>query len=406
MSNLFHYKARDRQGHSLAGAIQAENESAAAGYLRGKGYYVTQLKEQRKALMVPKWWQNCTAVSAKELAVLCRQFAAMMNAGVAMLTCLRILVEQTSHASLKRGLQNVYIKVQEGEPLSSAMQKQHPIFPSLMTSMLEAGEVGGVLDVILNRLAMHYENEHRLNEKIKSAMTYPAVVISMAMLSIGFILIFVMPAFSQLYQEMNMAMPLPTRMLLTIANGMDNHGTSLLVSLLPAGCGFVLFMKYVDTPKMTDRILLSLPVFGIMRKKIMIARFSRTLGTLLRGGVPLLAALAVVGKSIGSSSILFALAKAQANVKAGRGLAVALKPFPVFPPMVIQLVAIGEETGELDIMLEKIADFYEADVEDIIGRLSSILEPLLIGVLGVIIGLMIIAVVLPMVEAVSAVGKQ
>lgn len=406
MSNIFHYKAKDRLGQSLTGTIQAETESAAAGYIRSKGYYVTQLKKQRKELIVPGWWQGRTSVGAKELAVLCRQFAAMMNAGVAMLTCLRILIEQTSHSPLKRALQNVYKKVQEGEPLSCAMQEQRPIFSDLMTSMLEAGEVGGALDVILKRLALHYENEHRLNEKIKSAMTYPAVVISVAILSIGFILTFVMPTFSQLYEEMNMVIPLPTRMLLTITDCMKKHGTSLLVFLLLAGFGFWLFMKHVDTQKLTDKMLFSLPVFGIMRRKIIIARFSRTLGTLLRGGIPLLTALGVVGKSIGSSSMMLALAKAQANVKAGMGLAVSLKTFPVFPPMVIQLVSIGEETGELDTMLEKIADFYEDDVEDIIGRLSSMLEPLLIGVLGVIIGLMIIAVVLPMVEAVGAVGKQ
>lgn len=405
MAKTFQYKAKNRTGHVLAGTIIAENEAAVAGFIRNKGYFVTQIKEQRRKLL-QEFWQELTPVTVKALAVFCRQFAVMIDAGMPMLACLHVLIEQTHHNRLKSALQNVYKKVQEGIPLSRAMSEHSQVFPELMISMVEAGELGGVLDIILRRLAVHYEKEHKLNEKVKAAMTYPAVVVSMAILSVTFILIFVLPVFTKLFEDMSLEIPLPTRILLTTSHFLGNNGIFIFVLLVLICLSLGYVAKRADVKQVIDCILFKLPVLGQVRKKIIVARFSRTLSTLLQGSVPLLSAIEVAAKSTGSSNIMGGLAIALEGIRQGLGLATVLRRCGLFPPLVIQMTAIGEETGEIDKMLEKLADFYEDDVDDSVMRLSSMLEPLLIGFLGGIIGFIVIAVVLPMFEAVSAVGRQ
>lgn len=406
MAKKFQYKAKNRTGHVLAGTIVAENEAAVAGFIRNQGYFVTLIKEQRPEVLQQEFLQGLSPVKVKDLAVFCRQFAVMVDAGMPMLACLNVLIEQTYHGQLKSALQAIYKTVQEGTPLSRAMSEHSRVFPALMISMIEAGELGGVLDVILRRLAIHYEKEHKLNEKVKAAMTYPAVVISMAILSVTFILIFVLPVFTKLFEDMNLEIPLPTHILLTASHFLGNNGMSIFVLLVLTGFGLGYVAKRADVKLVMDCILFKLTVFGVLRKKIIIARFSRTLSTLLRGNVPLLSAIEVAAKSTCSSNIMGDLAIALEGIRQGLGLAVPLSRCSVFPPLVIQMIAIGEETGEIDKMLEKLADFYEDDVDDSVTRLSSMLEPLLIGFLGGIIGFIVIAVVLPMFEAVSAVGRQ
>lgn len=406
MAKTFQYKAKNRTGQVLAGTIVAEDEAAVASFIRNKGYFVTQIKVQRRKLLQQEFLQELIPVTVKVLAVFCRQFAVMIEAGMPMLACLHVLIEQTYHKRLKSALQNVYKKVQEGMSLSRAMSEHSQVFPELMISMVEAGELGGVLDIILRRLAVHYEKEHKLNEKVKAAMTYPAVVVSMAILSVMFILIFVLPVFTKLFEDLSLEIPLPTRILLTTSHFLGNNGifVFVLLVLLCISLGYV--VKRADVKQAIDCILFKLPVLGKVRKKIIIARFSRTLSTLLQGSVPLLSAIEVAAKSTGSSNIMAGLAIALKGIRQGLGLATALSRCSLFPPFVIQMIAIGEETGEMDKMLEKLADFYEDDVDDSVMRLSSMLEPLLIGFLGGIIGFIVIAVVLPMFEAVSAVGRQ
>jgi len=372
-----------------------------ANFVRSKGYYVTHIKEQKGRITIRSFLANLRSVKTKDLAVLCRQFATMMDAGLSMIACLSILIEQTYNARLKDALQNVFKKVQEGEALSRAMEERPDVFPPIVVSMVNAGEAGGVLDIVLNRLAAHFEKEHKMNEKVKSAMTYAAVVIGMAILSLTFILTFVFPTFIQMFTNMKVELPLPTRILLGISNFIRDYWPILTAAAGAGVYSLIWLLKKPETRKYLDPFLLRLPIFGMLFKKIAIARFSRTLSTLVRGGVPIIMALDVVKKTTGNTYMINAITSAQVSIKEGLGLAAPLGASAVFTPMVVQMVAVGEETGELDKMLEKIADFYESDVDDILGRLSALLEPVLVGVLGVVIGLIIISIVLPLFEVVT-----
>jgi type IV pilus assembly protein PilC len=271
--------------------------------------------------------------------------------------------------------------------------------------MIEAGEVGGVLDEVLERLALHFEKEHKLNEKVKSAMTYPAVVISMAVLALVFMLTFVLPTFIQMFEGMKIEIPAPTKVLLFISDILRNDWMILILLAGALVIGGKIALQKPKYKKMMDALILRLPVFGVLAQKIAIARFSRTLSTLVKGGVPLIAALEVVKKTIGNLSMIQALSRAQVGIKEGQGLSNTLAASGVFTPMVIQMIAIGEESGELDGMLEKVADFYESEVDDMVGRLSSILEPFIILVLGLCIGFIIISVMLPVFDVITGANK-
>lgn len=406
MPKTFAYKAKDRTGQLLTGTIMAESESAVAAYVRGKGYFVTQIKAQKESLSITKISKNIMRIKTKDLAVLCRQFATMVDAGLSLLSCLNILIEQTYNPKLKAALRQVYQKVQEGNTLSNALSDHPKVFPSLMISMVEAGEVGGVLDDVLNRLAVHFEKEHKMNEKVKSAMTYPIVVLCMAVTIVIFMLTFVLPTFTRMFATMNAQLPAPTRILLAVSDFIQVYWLPLLIVAIAIIYITTLIARRPHAKLVFDRVMLKTPVFGMLSRKVAIARFSRTLGTLIRGGVPIISALEVVKKTTTNSGMINTLSGAQASIREGAGLATPLSSSNIFTAMVVQMVAVGEETGELDKMLDKIADFYESDVDDVVGRLSSLLEPILIAVLGVIIGSIIIAIVLPMFDAVTSIGNM
>ena len=405
MAKTFLYQAKDRSGQLLTGTILAENENAVAAFIRGKGYFVTNIKRKNEASSLSGIIKNLQRITSKDLAVFCRQFSTMVDAGLSLIACLNILIEQTYNSRLKLALQDIYRKVQEGESLSKSMQDHPRVFPSLMVSMIEAGELGGVLDDVLNRLAVHFEKEHKMNEKVKSAMTYPIVVIIMAVLVVVFILTFVLPTFMHMFEQMKVELPLPTRILLATSGFVTNNWLLLLVFFVALGLGFTILYKRPKAKQYIDKVILYLPVFGMLLRKIAIARFSRTLGTLIRGGVPIISALEVVKKTTANTSMISALTSAQASVREGLGLSTPLGASSIFTAMVVQMIAVGEETGELDKMLDKIADFYENDVDDVVSRLSSMLEPLLIAFLGIVIGLIVISVALPMFDAITAVGR-
>lgn len=401
MAKTFAYKAKDRNGEVLMGSILAENESAVAIHIREKGYFITQIREESGASLFSAFIDNLRSISLKEISIVCRLFATMIDAGLPLVSSLNVLIEQTDNPRIKKALQDVYKKVKEGETLSRSLGDHPTIFPNLMINMVEAGEVGGVLDTVLNRLANHFEKEHKMNEKIKSAMTYPAVVSVMAVLSVVFILTFVLPTFVQMFDNMKMELPLLTRILLAISSVLRNYAPIFIV-LAPAGAyGLKIAYQREQARQTVDALALKIPVIGMLSRKVGIARFSRTLSTLLHGGVPIITALEVVQKTIGNHSMMKALGQAKSGIKEGMGLASTLAQSKVFTPMVVQMVSIGEESGALDKMLEKIADFYESDVDDIVTRLSSIIEPIIIGVLGVIIGLIIIAIMVPLFDVMT-----
>ncbi|MDF2634688.1 MAG: Type secretion system protein [Pelosinus sp.] len=406
MAKTFAYRAKDRNGEVLTGSILAENESAVAIHIREKGYFITQIKEENRVSSFNAFIDNLRSISLKEISIVCRLFATMIDAGLPLLSSLNVLIEQTDNPRIKKALQDVYKKVKEGETLSHSLGDHPSIFPNLMVNMVEAGEVGGVLDTVLNRLASHFEKEHKMNEKIKSALTYPTVVSIMAVLSVVFILTFVLPTFVQMFDNMKMELPLLTRILLAISSILRNYAPVLIFLMVAGAYGLKIAYQREQTKQMIDALALRIPVVGMLSRKIGIARFSRTLSTLLHGGVPIITSLEVVQKTIGNLSMMKALEQAQSGIKEGMGLASTLAQSKVFTPMVVQMVAIGEESGALDKMLEKIADFYESDVDDVVSRLSSIIEPVIIGVLGVVIGLIVIAIMIPMFDVIANAGSM
>ncbi|CVK17808.1 type II secretion system F family protein [Sporomusa sphaeroides] len=401
MIKTYSYKAKARTGQVLTGSIMAENEAAVAAYIRDKGYFVTQIKVQKSASTIGAMLDKLQLVSIKDLAVFCRQFSTMVDAGLSLLACLSIMIEQTYNPKLKAALKIIYKKVQAGETLSRAMAGHAIIFPDIMINMVEAGEVGGVLDEMLSRLAIHFEQEHKLNERVKSALVYPAVVVGIALITVSFILTFVLPPFMKLFEDMQAEIPLATQVLLKISGLLTDYGLWLTAALLLCTYGVIVLARQQQYRLVLDQLLFVLPVFGLLWRKMAIARFSRTLSTLVRGGVPIITAIEVVKKSSGNLSMTRALTAAQASIREGMGLAMPLRASNVFTPMVVQMVAVGEETGELDKMLEKIADFYDSDVEDMVSRLSSMLEPVLIGIVGMIIGFIVISVMLPIFDVLT-----
>ena len=401
MAKTFAYRAKDSRGQVLTGSILADNENAVAIHIREKGYFITQIKEQGGGNSLSALIDNLKSINLKEIAIFCRLFSTMIDAGLSLVAALSVLIDQTENPRLKSALQDVYKKIKEGEALSRALGDHPRIFPGIMINMVEAGEVGGVLDDVLGRMASHFEKEHKMNEKIKSAMTYPVVVSIVAVLVVVFILTFVLPTFVQMFSSANKELPLLTRIVIAISNFLRNYAIIIIPGVIAAFYGIRVALQKKQTREIFDSFLLTLPVIGMLSRKIGIARFSRTLSTLLHGGVPIITALEVVQKTIGNLSMMAALAQAQIGIKEGRTLATTLAHSKIFTPMVIQMVAIGEESGALDKMLEKVANFYESEVDDVVSRLSSLMEPLIIVALGIVIGIIIMAIMIPMFDIVS-----
>ncbi len=403
----FAYRAKDRAGQAIAGTLAADNEAAVAAFIRDKGYFVTQIKPAADAGQATyrEMVHLFNPVGVKDLSLFCRQFATMIGAGLSFTVSLGVLAEQTGNPRIREAAKDLLAKVQGGEALSRAMQNHPGVFPDIMVSMVEAGEVGGVLDIVLDRLASHFEKDHKLTTSVKSALTYPAVVLCFAGLVVVFILTFVMPRFVDIFASMKIALPPLTRALLTVSGFLQQHGLPLAAVLLAAVYGLALYVRRPRGRELFDLFVLHLPVFGGLMRKVATARFCRTLSTLLHGGVPIITAIEAVKKTTGNQVMIKAISAAQTGVREGAGLAATLGASGVFPPMVIQMAAVGEETGELDKMLEKVADFYESEVDDLVSRLSSLLEPFLLAILGVIVGTIVVSILWPIFEIVANIGK-
>jgi type IV pilus assembly protein PilC len=396
MPKNYQYKVRDRYGIATQGILAAESETAVASVLSSKGFFITEIKEQPISLLNMEIELFNRGISSADLAIYARQFSVMIDAGMPLLSVLNVLVEQTENKKLKTATQSVLHDVQGGDTLAQAMGKHSVIFPAIMVSLVEAGELSGVLDDVMERLATHLEKEHKLTEKVKGAMTYPVVIMVVAALVVIGIVTFILPTFEGLFNNANVALPLPTQILLTISHALRHN--YIMVGTGTAGLLYII-SKILALPSLRltiDGLKLKLPIFGDLIKKIAVARFCRTLSTLLRGGVNLLQALEVVKKVAVNQVIENTITKAQTSIKEGHGLAPQLMITHVFPTMVVRMIAIGEETGELDKMLEKVADFFESEVEDKINNFTKLIEPLLIASLSVVIGFIVISIMMPM----------
>lgn len=403
MAGLYAYQAKNRLGQLQSGTLEADDEIGVARYLRERGFVATRitLTQVRVQKQTASWLVRHQTISLRDLSVFCRQFATLTGAGISIVQALGVLVEQTENQRLRYALQEVLTDVQTGETFSGALKNRSAIFPAVMISMVEAGELGGMMDNVLLRLAEQFEKEYKLNGKVKTALTYPAIVVCMAFLSVTFILTFVMPMVIGMFEGMKAELPWPTRVLLFLSNALRNHWPELLaLALVLTSAGWWLKQK-PPVKRLLDQVTLKLPVFGLLAKKVAIARFSRTFSGLIRSGVPMIAALDVVKHTVHNTVMVDALQNAQESVTRGTGLAVPFRQSALFPPMVVHMVAIGEETGELESMLLKTADFFEGEVDDLVNRLSSLIDPILIVGLGVIIAFIVVSVMLPLFDIVT-----
>ncbi|MDZ8138379.1 MAG: type II secretion system F family protein [Nostoc sp. DedQUE04] len=393
-------RVRDSQGKSRTEKIVAESLVQARTNLRDQGFVIQELKQSQgfQPDVAFKNFQNSLVkVSVKDKAVFSRQFAVLMNAGVAIVRSLGVLSEQCSNTKLKQALVDISTDVQSGMNLSEAMRKHPDCFDGLYVSMIQAGEVGGVLDEVLNRLAKLLEDVARLQNQIKSALSYPTVVGFIAVAIFLGMTIFLIPIFATIFVQLGITLPPLTQFLMDASKFLRSPGALVLLAAL-IGLKFA-FTQYSKTPvgRITiDRFSLKMPLFGDLIQKSSVARFSRTFGSLTRSGVPILTCLEIVRDTSGNQVIANAIDAARMEIQQGGMISIALQKDAVFPAMAIQMISIGEETGELDGMLMKVADFYEDEVEQAVKAMTSILEPVMIVVLGGMVGTILLAMYLPM----------
>ncbi len=400
MATTFVYKVRDGKGNLINGQIDGDGTAMVAGKLRQMGYVVIDLKEKslaQKDITLP--FSN--RIKTKDLTVFSRQFATMIGAGLSITRCLAILEEQTEQKALKKIIGEVLQDVEQGKALSDAMAKHPKAFPPIYINLVRAGETGGVLDTVLHRVAEHFEKEGSIKGKIKSAMAYPIAMFVFSILITFALITFVVPVFVDMFKNLGGDLPLPTKILLWMSSSIRSYWYILIPAVFGLGYGLRYYSGTVDGRSRLDRFKLNLPIFGGLIRKMAVSRFSRTLGTLMASGVPILQALDIVADSSGNTVVAGAVKNARVSIKEGETISKPLSEEKVFPPMVVQMIAVGEETGALDSMLAKIADFYDDEVSSMVDALTSIIEPLMILVMGGIVGAIIVSLYMPMFQIIN-----
>jgi type IV pilus assembly protein PilC len=401
----FSWEGKNRAGKVQKGDMEAPNEAAVNAQLRRSGIVPSKVKERGKGMdfeiklsfMQPK-------VTTKDLVVFTRQFATMIDAGLPLVQCLDILSRQQENKTFQKMLLAVKESVESGSTFADALKKHPKAFDSLYCNLVAAGEVGGILDTILNRLAAYIEKALKLKKQVKSAMTYPTTIVGIAFVVIAVILIFVIPAFEKMFADFGGSLPLPTQIVIMISNFIQSY---ILVIIGTLFASIFLFKKFYATVKgraIVDDLALKLPVFGMLIRKVAVAKFTRTLGTMISSGVPILDGLEIVAKTAGNTTVEKAIYKVKQSISEGKTIAEPLTQSGVFPPMVCQMIAVGEQAGALDTMLNKIADFYDDEVDDAVGNITAMMEPLLMLFLGVTVGGLVIAMYLPIFKLAGAAG--
>lgn len=407
----FAYKAKTAAGLVMEGLIDADEQKAAVDKLRGQKLVVLEIAEKREspvakikaALGIGK---SKGHVTSKDLVLFSRQLSTLVSAGVPIVQSLGILESQAENPAFKEVLAAVKSDIEAGLSISDALKKHPDAFPELYTSMVKAGELGGILDTILERLTAYMESSEALKAKVKSAMMYPAIVLSICTIVTCFLMVFVIPTFKNIFASFGAELPLPTQILIDISDTMKKFWYILLA--VPYG-GYKAFLWYYKTPqghKVIDAWTLKAPIFGIILKKVAVARFTRTLGTLIKSGVPIMQALETVAQTAGNVVIADAVLLTRESIREGGHLSDPLKKSGIFPNMVTSMISVGEETGALDIMLAKIADFYDQEVDTAVKGLTSLIEPIVICVMGVVIGTIVICMFMPMFGLGELAGKQ
>ena len=397
---VFAFSGRTRTGQTISGEMDAPNREAVVAQLRRQQVMATSVKPKASDIQIriPGFGGK---VSERDLAVVTRQLATMIDAGLPLVQCLEILASQQDNKLLKKTLHDIRQDVEGGATFSAALKRHPKIFGALYTNMVEAGEAGGILDTILNRLAAYIEKAMILKRRVKTAMFYPATIISVAVVVVIFLLLYVIPTFQQMFAGFGATLPLPTLFVLALSNFVRAYILFIIVGIVGMVVGIRVFNGTEGGKRTIDRILLRLPVFGPLIRKVAVAKFSRTLGTLVSSGVSILEGLDITARTAGNKIVEEAVFKARTVIAQGKTIAEPLEASGVFPRMVTQMIGVGEQTGALDRMLNKIADFYDEEVDVAVAGLTSLLEPLLVIFLGVIIGGVVIAMYLPIFKLIS-----
>jgi type IV pilus assembly protein PilC len=405
MAETYTYRVRTKEGRIVAGSMEADGEGAVATRLRGQGFIPVQISKEKKVSAKTELHILPQKVKLKDLAVFSRQFATMINSGLSLLRTLNILSEQTENPLLASTIGLLRDDVERGSSLSAAMSKHPKVFSALFVSMVKAGETGGQLDTVLMRVADNFEADYKLRQKVKSAMTYPVVVAGIAGLLVTVMLLFVVPTFAGMFEGLGGTLPLPTAILLAISTRAKFLVPLFIVLSIVGTIGYKKGRKASSEFRLkTDKAKLKIPIFGDLFQKVAVSRFTRTLSLLLRAGVPVLQALDIVSEATGNEVLARASADVKESVRSGETVATPLSKHKVFPPMVVQMISVGEDTGALDDMLDRISDFYDQEVESTTEQLTSLIEPIMIGVLGGIVGAMVIALYMPMFKIFDLIG--
>jgi len=405
---VYAYKVRDAKGTEYSGTIEADNEQTLRVTLTDQGYVVSEISKA-KGVKGTARVSRFKRVKLGDLAQFCRQFATMIDAGVSLIRCLTVLQEQTTNANLRAIIAEIRSDVEGGSSLSGAMARYSRTFSDLAVGLIRAGEVGGVLDETLNRLAGFLEKDLELRRKVKAAMTYPSIVMIAAIGIVFFLMTFILPKFMALFDELGIGrdkMPKMTLMLRNVSEFMRNNVLLTLGILITLVIAIRIIGRTKAGRRYIDLVKLKLPVFGKLIHKVALARFASTLSTLLSSGVPILQAMETVAGTVGNVIIAEAIMDARAAVREGDEIGMPLRASGLFPPMVVQMITIGEETGSLDSMLRKVSEFYESEVETALSQLTSAIEPILIVFLGGVVGFIVISMFLPLVAIIDSLGSS
>lgn len=398
---VFSYTFRDASGGIQKGTAEAESEDLLRKRFEEQGFTITEVQMIRARGTKAKTYGKVKLIN---LAVFCRQFSTMVDAGVSLVRCLDVLGHQTQDPKLKKILMDIGERVEGGESLSRAMQRHPKSFNNLFLGLIRAGEVGGVLEESLQRLSHFLEKDVELRRKVKSAMTYPVLVFIMSFAIVGFLVTWFVPQWSAILSDLGLKsndLPAPTKFLIDISNVIKYYWWMVAIAVFFLIFAWKLFVGTRFGRRVADRIKLKVPIFGKLHHKICMARFSRTMGTLLTSGVPILQAMETVAGTVGNSIMSDAVLEARARIREGDRIGDPLEQSRLFPPMVVHMIGVGEESGSLDYMLQKIADFYEAEVESTLASLTAALEPIMIVGLGFMVGFIVISMFLPLVDVIS-----
>ncbi|QUH20672.1 type II secretion system F family protein [Alkaliphilus sp. B6464] len=398
---LYEYKAITDKGESLSGTYEAVNENEVIAMLRQSRHYPVKVKEtvEKNSILDSSIFKS---VKTKDLAILCRQFYTMLNAGIPIINCLEVLKVQTENKKLKNTLDDVYDDIQKGAAFSTSLKNHKKVFPDLLINMIEAGELSGNLDAILERMSIHYEKENKITNKIKGAMAYPLMLSTVSILVVIFLLVFVMPTFLSMFERTTL--PAPTRALLFVSYSLTSYWYVYTIALILFILGFSQLYESERGKLFFDRLKFKIPVVKGATQKVVTSRFTRTLSTLLSSGIPLIQALESTAKVSGNKVVELGMRQVIDEISMGATLTNSIEKMGVFPPMVISMIQIGEDSGQLDDILDKTANFYDEETESALRKMTTLIEPLMIIVMAIIIGLIVIAMILPMFDMINTIS--